>query len=183
MLRNRFCGPWLVLLGSCAGSGTPPAVPEAPIVTNTTTRRATLERLVGEVVNRDRPEVADEIIAPDFVVHPAGFVPDSPSGPGGASRGPEAYRAAARRLKAPCPDFQIHVEDVIEQGDRVAVRWRGVGTHTGAFMGRPPSGRRIVVHGMVVYRFAGDRVAEMWPMVDRYGALQQMGIVAIDPPR
>jgi predicted ester cyclase len=57
------------------------------------------------------------------------------------------------------------------------IRWSGRGTHTSAFRGLPPTGRQITHRGVHIFRFDGDQIVEMWPMVDRLGALQQLGIL------
>src|SRR6188508_2551541 len=43
------------------------------------------------------------------------------------------------------PDMQLVVEDVVAQGDRVAVRWTFVGTHEGEFFGSPPTGTQVTM--------------------------------------
>lgn len=137
----------------------------------TSRHKAAIRRLYEEVVNRDHPEVADELVAPDFVVHGDGTDAVDPES------GPQAFRAGARLLKAACPDFEIHIQQLVAEGDMVTARWISQGTHTGKFLGRPPTGRKVGHWGVVMYRFENDQVVEMWPMVDRLGILQQMGIL------
>ena len=139
--------------------------------TVSTTYESTIRRLYQEVVNLDHPEVADEIVADDFVVHGDGTEAADPI------VGPDAFRAGARLLKQACPDFAIHVQEVLGDGDRVAVRWTSSGTHTLPFMGAEPTGRRVGHWGIVIYRFRDEKLAEMWPMVDRLGLLQQLGVI------
>lgn len=138
----------------------------------TTGNKAIIQRLYEEVVNRDRPEAADELVATDFVVHGDGTDDVDPV------TGPDAFRAGARILKAACADFEIHIRQMVAEGDMVTVRWTSRGTHTGEFLGHPPTGRVVGHWGVVMYRLLDGRVVEMWPMVDRLGILQQMGIVA-----
>jgi steroid delta-isomerase-like uncharacterized protein len=73
------------------------------------------------------------------------------------------------------PDVAVHIDEVIEDGDRMAARFRMTGTHTGPFMGLPPSGRPFTVHGQTFLRFAEGRVAERWAVADFLGLMAQIG--------
>jgi steroid delta-isomerase-like uncharacterized protein len=81
------------------------------------------------------------------------------------------------------PDLDITVEDTIVEGDRVAVRMRLRGTHTGTFAGLAPSGRQFEVRCTDVVRIVDGRVAEAWPLVDLAGLLVQVGGVMLAPNR
>src|SRR4051812_31593649 len=94
-------------------------------------------RLYDEVWNAAHYEVADELFHRDFAYFAA---------PG--LRGPEAKLAAIRRYRSSCPDLHIHIDEMIVQGDRVAVRWTLTGTDTGGLAGRPPTGRSIAAWGV-----------------------------------
>jgi predicted ester cyclase len=134
-----------------------------------------VRRLFEEAINQDRFDVAEELIAPDFVNRGAPVGSDH-------AAGPRAFTSAAGTLKAPCPDLLFRVEDVIGEGDRAAVRWSARGTHTEEFRGALPTHRVVEQHGIDILRLEGGRVVEMWPMVDRLGVLQQLGILSALPP-
>ena len=70
---------------------------------------------------------------PDFVFHVAGF----------PSMDLEASKQFAATFYAAMPDLTHPIEELIAEGDKVAFRGRYLGTHTGAFMGVPASGRRV----------------------------------------
>jgi predicted ester cyclase len=59
----------------------------------------------------------------------------------------------------------------------VAVRWRMHGTHTGEYMGVPPTGKVITTPGMSMYRIAGGKIVEDWSVMDQLGSMQQLGLV------
>jgi steroid delta-isomerase-like uncharacterized protein len=63
-------------------------------------------------------------------------------------------------------DLSITLDDIVADGQRVAVRatWRG--THVRPFRGFPPTGRRITFTGMVFWRVRDGKVAERWAEVD-----------------
>ena len=43
------------------------------------------------------------------------------------------------------PDMRLEVQDIVAQGDRVAVRWTFHGTHQGEFFGIPPTDTRVTM--------------------------------------
>jgi hypothetical protein len=77
------------------------------------------------------------------------------------------------RPKTAIPNLKVTVEDAIESGDRVVVRWRAQGTHSGRLTGIKPTGNRIDVTGITIYRFAGGRIVESWAQADMAALAQQ----------
>jgi steroid delta-isomerase-like uncharacterized protein len=59
----------------------------------------------------------------------------------------EQFLAFRSEMLDALPDLQVTVEDVLADGDRVAVLWRMRGTHTGRGFGLEPTGRAVDVHG------------------------------------
>jgi len=78
------------------------------------------------------------------------------------------------------PDLRLEVADVIEQGDLVAFRLDGAGTHLGEFLGVAPTGRRVRIRGIHQVRIEGGRVIEHWQGPDLLAMLLDMGLF---PPR
>jgi len=74
-------------------------------------------------------------------------------------------------------DGGITLEEIVAEGDMVVVRWRMHGTHTGEYMGVPPTGKVITNHGMSMYRIAGGKIVEDWAVMDMLGVMQQLGLV------
>lgn len=78
------------------------------------------------------------------------------------------------------PDLSLKVDDMIAEGDRVAVRWHFLGTHNGELPGDPPlppTGKSISVDSTSVHRVADGRVAEAWVIFDVLGMMQQLGAI------
>jgi steroid delta-isomerase-like uncharacterized protein len=69
----------------------------------------------------------------------------------------------------------IHIDEMVAEGDMVAVRWTGSGTNTGAGKGFPAIGKRISAAGMTSWRFRDGRIAEEWGLVDMPSVLRQLG--------
>ncbi len=95
----------------------------------------------------------------------------------------EGVTAFFRMFIAAFPDLRMTAEDVIAGGDKVVARVRVAGTHKGAFMGMPPTGRRIDVQFIDIIRFGDDGLArEHWGVFDQLGMLQQLGAIPAGPP-
>jgi predicted ester cyclase len=80
------------------------------------------------------------------------------------------------------PNSKWTVEDAVGEGDRVALRCRWGGTHERAFQGIPPTGKKVDIGTMIIYRFENGKVAEHWGEFDALGMMQQIGAVPA-PPR
>ncbi len=118
-------------------------------------------------------EVADEIIAPEFVIHSPGLPPEM-------QRGPAGVKAFARMVRTTYPDFQVTHDDTISADDRVVIRWTARGTHQGEFQGIPPTGKQVTVTLMNISRIGDGKIVEDWVTFDQLGMLQQLGV--IPPP-
>ena len=134
--------------------------------------KALVRRFVEEVLAGGDFAALAELTTPDCVEHTA--PPGQPPGEGTVARYLVTWRAAF-------PDLQITVEDLLAEGDRVAVRLTVRGTHRGAFLGLPPTGRRVAVGGMELYRLAAGRIVERWAVVDTLALLRQLGAPSPSP--
>jgi predicted ester cyclase len=127
-----------------------------------------------EIFGNGRFELADELIAPEFVDHGAEGVP----GRGGeAPRGPEGVKGLVRWLRTAFPDLSYEVDDAFAAGERVAVRCTASGTHAGEFLGRAPTGRRFAVQQIHMFRVSNGRIAEHWACRDDVGMMRQLGLI------
>jgi steroid delta-isomerase-like uncharacterized protein len=73
---------------------------------------------------------------------------------------------AERRFCAAFPDAHHTIDDLIAEGDRVVLRTTARATHQGEFEGIPATHRTVEFTGLVVYRIAGDQIAESWGEID-----------------
>jgi steroid delta-isomerase-like uncharacterized protein len=125
--------------------------------------RALVRRHLEEAVNLGRPEVWDDIMAEDFLLHHPLVEP-----------GRASYVAAMEVLRAGFPDINVEVLDLVAEDDRVVARYIERGTHTGDFVGLPPTGRSYEKHGFALYRVTNGRLAECWMQEDDQGYQQQL---------
>jgi predicted ester cyclase len=129
--------------------------------------KATIRRWVEEAWNTGNFASADGMYTATYVLH------DS-SGP---IEGPTGLTQFIIMFRIAFPDLHMTIEDQITEGDKVAWRFTTRGTHTGEFMGIPPTGKQVTVTGMVCSRFAGSKWEEDWSNFDALGMLQQFGVI------
>ena len=70
-------------------------------------------------------------------------------------KGPAGFKTVVVGLRAAFPDLHYTLDDVIAEGDQVAVRWHWTGTHQGAFRGFPPTGKSVTNTGAGIFRLSG----------------------------
>lgn len=81
------------------------------------------------------------------------------------------------------PNIRLDVQDVIASGDKAVARVRVTGTHRGAFMGIPATGKSAAVDLIDITRFGDDGLArEHWGLVDQLAMMQQLGVIPAAPP-
>ena len=78
-------------------------------------------------------------------------------------------------LRKALPDRVDAIEDIVAEGDRVAMRWRLNATHTGNLFGIPPTGRKIDIYEVGFFRVVEGKIVEGWFMCDELGLLIQLG--------
>jgi predicted ester cyclase len=138
---------------------------------STEENKTVLRREVEELYNNTgNLEVVEEIFSPNYVSHE----PTS-----GEVRGIEGARQFAANFRKAFPDLQNTIEDMVAEGDKVVMRFRGSGTHEGeteAF--GPPTGRRMEITGITIKRLSGGKIVEAWTNFDAMGMMQQLGVTA-----
>jgi|tagenome__1003787_1003787.scaffolds.fasta_scaffold20239368_2 predicted ester cyclase len=138
--------------------------------------RALIVRL-HEIWSDGNVAAVPDIYAPDFVAHmPKGWGEEE------SRDGHDGIRRAIERLRAGFPDWCEHVQDILIDGDKAAVRYYSTGTNLGSFSGRAPTGRRIEVDELSIFRVANGRVAEQWCLNDDLAFGKQMRGENLVPP-
>ena len=93
----------------------------------------------------------------------------------------QGFPEPGRFLRGAFPDRVDVIEDIIAEDDRVGMLWRLTGTHGGNLFGIPPTGRKVDIHEIGLFRLADGRITEGWFMADELGLLKQLGTQL--PPR
>jgi predicted ester cyclase len=112
-------------------------------------------RRLMEAFNQRALAVVDEAFSPHFVL-PTALMPGWP-------RGLEGARQLFTTLLTTAPDVQGTLEDMVAEGEKVAVRWTCRGTPTAASpLTGAPSGEPFTLGALSLYRFANGQIAEDW---------------------
>ncbi len=94
--------------------------------------------------------------------------------------GLDGTKQALTMWRAAFPDLTVTAEEMIAEGDKVAVRTVVRGTNSGEFMGMPATGKQVTMTGIEILRIADGKVVERWGELDMMGMMQQLGV--IPPP-
>jgi len=118
-----------------------------------------------EAENKKDLSPIDDIVAPDFVDHTHQL----------KSRG--EYMQRINMFIKGFPDFHETIEDIIAEGDKVWVRFKFAGTHTGEYLGLAPTGKKITVECVDIFRIVDGKAVEEWEIADGLDSLKQLGLI------
>jgi steroid delta-isomerase-like uncharacterized protein len=110
----------------------------------------------------------EEFIAADFVSH---------SMPPGITSDIAGIRQWVSIFQNAFPDMDGGVDQVVVEGNKVAVRFFGTGTHQGDLFGIPATGKPIKTTGINIFRIEDGKIVEYWNNADDLGVLQQLGVI------
>ncbi|MBN1189865.1 MAG: ester cyclase [Dehalococcoidales bacterium] len=99
----------------------------------------------------------EDYFSPSFIDH-NGF-PDQPAGPAGVKDGYEIWTSSF-------PDTRAELADIITEGDRVVVRTIATGTHLGDFQGIAPTGKKVRIEGISIFRVSDGMIQERWGLTE-----------------
>ena len=131
----------------------------------TMTNKQIVRRFSDEVWGQGNLTAADEVLAVDLVEH-------NPLPGQGAGR--EGHKQVVTLFRSAFPDLRVTTEDLVEDGDRVALRWKAEGTHRGELMGIAPTGRRVTLTGIEIVRISAGKIVERWAEDNGPMVLQQL---------
>jgi steroid delta-isomerase-like uncharacterized protein len=78
-------------------------------------------------------------------------------------------------FEAAFPRYELDIEDMMAEGDKVVIRALLRGVHSGELFGVPATGNRVEVPGILIYRIENGKVAEFWLQADVMSLMQQLG--------
>ena len=125
-------------------------------------------RIVEDFINKNQPSVADELFAEDFINHSPQF---------GVAPNLEGLKQMISLFHKGFPDLHLNIEDMIAEDDKVVIRVRSTGTHTGEFMGLKISNRRIDSTQISIIRIEGGKVKERWNVFNQLETMRQLGLM------
>ncbi|MBI5031098.1 MAG: ester cyclase [Chloroflexi bacterium] len=92
-------------------------------------------------------------------------------------QGRPGFRSFFAQYLNAVPDFQFIVDDVIADDNRVAVAWNACGTHLGALMNIPPTGKSIAIRGVSLFTIENERIKQAMYVWDLAGLLRDIGLL------
>jgi predicted ester cyclase len=123
----------------------------------------TIRRHFAEFWNKGN--VVAELFTADYIGHGAS-VPDFNA---------VSLKQVVGSSRTSFPDMRATIEDVIEGGDKVVVRYNITGTHKGSWKGVAPSGKAVKGSAVGIYRMVDGKIAESWALTDDLGVMRQVG--------
>jgi len=129
-------------------------------------RNKAVIRAFVDAINQRDWERLDELVSPGFVRHSRAATPVSSL---------DELKGYLRSEFETFPDAVETVEDLVAEGDRVAVRHFFTGTQLGPMGLYPASGRMMEAQYLAIYRLSNGLVAESWAEWDNLDGLAQLG--------
>jgi predicted ester cyclase len=133
--------------------------------------KETVRRIFDDVINHQKIELIDELFDPQF---------QTVTGQGTFDR--DGFKDYVRMWLTGFPDAHCEVGDLIAEGDRVAWSVRATGTHTGEFMGIPPTGRSIDFESLNIGEFRNGLAYRHKVVQDTVTMLAQLGVMPPPAP-
>jgi len=131
--------------------------------------KQSFRRVIEEAFNKGDYQVLSDLFIPDFIEHQFGLHPTI-----------EGMIGDIQFLRTAFPDFNLTIEDLVADEDKVWARMTARGTNKGGFMG-PPNGKSFRVAVFDVCRFKDGKIVEHWGSPDRFAMLAQLGLLPQTP--
>ena len=132
-------------------------------------RKTILQAFLDEVWSGGKVDAVDAFLAAQYTIH------HDPGDPwAGKTLTVEGFKDRLVRSRAAAPDQVFTVEEMVEEGDRIAVAWTWAGTHLGDLPGMPATGKAVTMSGLTIYYFEDERLSGHWQIADRLSVFQQM---------
>lgn len=123
-----------------------------------------IRAVFSDVWSKGNVGLIDKLYAVEFVGH---F-------PGETFHGRAGIRTHVVSHRRSFPDWTEEIDDIIADGDTVVARFTSRGTNLGDFLGNPPTGNRIEISEVAVFRLKDGRIIEQWVYPDMLSLQQQL---------
>lgn len=133
---------------------------------STEQNKALIRRFYEEVINQNNLSALNGLLGDHYVNH------DLPSDP-------TALKGFIDGMHTAFPDGRITIDQLIAEGDTVAMRGTYRGTQTGPLQDIPPTDKAVVIPAMDMYRVVAGKIVEHWGGPNQLSLLQQLGVVPV----
>jgi len=129
------------------------------------TNKAIVRKFNKEFIEDGILSVYEELVSPNFLDHSGHEEVPNPKG---------AYIFITQVFRPAFPDVQVIIHDQFAEGDTVVTRKSYRGTHKGAFLGMPASGKVITLAVIDIIKLRDGKYVEHWGSADMFGLMQQI---------
>jgi predicted ester cyclase len=138
---------------------------------STENNKAIIRRMYEEVLNKRNLSVREELMDKNYIMRAVG---------GPTYKGSAGGKQVVDGIQNFAPDTKITIDEIIAEGDIVAVRGEFKGTNTGKVRDNPPTGKKFIRAYAAFYRLKDGKIMEGWTVQDVLGMYQQLGLT---PPK
>jgi steroid delta-isomerase-like uncharacterized protein len=123
-----------------------------------------------DVFSKGRLDVVDKTFARNYVGHSsASFT--------GPIKGFEGIKEFVSTYRTAFPNIRFSFDDILATGNKIVARFTARGTHTGTFLGLPPTGKQMKVSGIGIADVANNVIVRTHSQINVLDMLQQLGVV------
>ena len=140
---------------------------EVPEMSADQRNKEVIRTLYTESLNKRNMELLQDFIAEDF------------SG-SNQEKGPAAFARQVHTVLNALPDAEWQIQELVAEGNKVVVRWKLQGTHTGPFRTMAPTGNKVSNDGMGFFELKDGKVIKGLVYTDRLGFLQELDVLPLD---
>jgi predicted ester cyclase len=77
------------------------------------------------------------------------------------------------------PKYEVLVDEMIAEGNRIVVRSRMKGRHEGELNGIPPTHREVEFPFVIRYEIENDKIVDHWLIADQMALMEQLGAMNV----
>jgi steroid delta-isomerase-like uncharacterized protein len=130
--------------------------------------KALVRRFIEEVQSQHKLTAVDEIMDPNMIDH---------YGQPSNLNSVEAFKKFFAGFIAAFPDVKAVIHNQVAEGDNVVTHKTFHGTHKGEFMGIPPTGKKVAIELIDIFRISRGKLVEHWAVADMMSVMQQLGVI------
>lgn len=75
------------------------------------------------------------------------------------------------------PEYELFIEEMITEGNKVIVQGRATGIHKREFSGIPPTGRKMDLPFVIRYTIENAKITDHWLIADQMILMEQLGVM------
>jgi len=79
------------------------------------------------------------------------------------------------------PKYELFIEEMVAEGNKVIVQGRATGIHKGEYNGIPPTGGNMDLPFVIRYVVENEKITDMWLIADQMLLMEQLGVIQPQP--